>query len=228
MSLISQNKEGGQDRPRGASGPASSVKSRWLVASLVGFTFLMLGLSFAAVPLYQMFCAVTGYGGTPQRALAPSAVTSSEQITVRFDANVSPKLRWYFEPLQRNITLRMGENRLAFYRATNTSSETITGTATFNVLPETMGQYFNKVQCFCFQEQTLKPGESIEMPVSFFVDPAMLKDRDVKNLRDVTLSYTFFRLNKSGETALYDSEIDAKPSDARPANAKSASLGKDG
>jgi cytochrome c oxidase assembly protein subunit 11 len=181
-------------RQHSSGSHASSRQNRRVAVALTFFVACMVGLSFAAVPLYRMFCAATGFAGTPQRAAAPSAAAiSSEMITVRFDANVSPGLQWTFEPVEREVTLHIGENRLAFYRATNNSRETITGSATFNVAPDIAGQYFTKVQCFCFQEQTLKPGETIEMPVSFFVDPAILKDRDAKSLRDITLSYTFYR-----------------------------------
>ncbi len=180
---------------------ASSRGNQRVALALTFFVACMVGLSFAAVPLYRMFCAATGYAGTPQRAAAASATTSPEIITVRFDANVSPGLKWTFEPVERDVTLHIGENRLAFYRATNNSNETITGSATFNVVPELIGQYFTKVQCFCFQEQTLRPGETIEMPVSFFVDPEILKDRDAKLIRDMTLSYTFYKIQNTASDA---------------------------
>ncbi len=162
----------------------------------------MVGLSFAAVPLYGMFCAVTGYSGTPQRVSAASGYATSEYVNVRFDASVSPGLKWSFEPVIRETPLRVGENKLIFYRVTNLSTETLTGTATYNVTPDQMGAYFMKVQCFCFQEQTLKPGETVEMPVSFFIDPSLVADRDLSDLREVTLSYTFFRVQKPTETVL--------------------------
>jgi len=156
----------------------------------------MVGLSFAAVPLYRVFCAATGYGGTPQRAEEGSNTVTGQTITVRFDANVAPGLPWAFEPVQPSMTLRIGENKLAFFRAVNRSKETVTGSAVFNVSPDVMGQYFTKVQCFCFTEQTLKPGEVADMPVSFFIDAAILKDRDANIVRDMTLSYTFHRVPK--------------------------------
>jgi cytochrome c oxidase assembly protein subunit 11 len=153
----------------------------------------MLGLSFAAVPLYRIFCAATGYGGTPQRVTALSNSTASQTVTVHFDANVSPALAWSFKPLQQEVTLHIGENKLAFYRAKNLTNEALTGRATYNVSPPIVGLYFDKVQCFCFKEQTLKPGESMDMPVSFFIDPEILKDHDARTVHDITLSYTFFR-----------------------------------
>jgi cytochrome c oxidase assembly protein subunit 11 len=156
----------------------------------------MIGLSFAAAPLYRIFCAKTGWAGTPQRAGAAPNTVAPETVTVRFDANVTPGLSWSFEPVEPELTLHIGENKLAFFRATNLSMETVIGSAVFNVSPDIMGQYFTKVQCFCFTEQALKPGEAVEMPVSFFIDPAILQDRDAKTVRDMTLSYTFYKVQK--------------------------------
>lgn len=162
-------------------------------ASLVA---VMTGLSFAAVPLYQMFCQVTGYGGTTQRAIKPSDVMVERPIEVLFDANIRG-LAWTFEPVQRRMTVKLGENALAFYRATNATSGPLTGTAAFNVDPPAAGLHFQKVECFCFKEQTLQPGESIEMPVAFYVDPALATDKDARHIGRIVLSYTFF---PSGET----------------------------
>ncbi|MEL6287310.1 MAG: cytochrome c oxidase assembly protein [Pseudomonadota bacterium] len=161
----------------------------------------MTGLSFAAVPLYQLFCQVTGFGGTTQRADAHDGPVSDRMITVRFDANTAQNLPWRFLPVQHTIDLKLGENRLAFYKAQNTGDEPVTGTATFNVTPEIAGGYFNKIECFCFQEQTLKPGESIDMPVSFFVDPDIVKDIDARDIREITLSYTFFPIEPEKDIA---------------------------
>lgn len=152
----------------------------------------MLGMSYAAVPLYQIFCAVTGYGGTPGRADAASARIGKREITVRFDANVAPGLDWEFVPETRAMTVKAGENALAFFRAENTGRVPVTGHATFNVTPEKAAVYFVKVQCFCFTEQTLAAGEAVEMPVSFFVDPAIEEDARVRDVGTITLSYTFF------------------------------------
>jgi cytochrome c oxidase assembly protein subunit 11 len=179
----------------------ASRQNRNLAFALLAFAALMVGMSFAAVPLYRMFCAATGFAGTPQRAAAASTKIAPETVTVRFDANVSPGLAWSFQPVQNELTLHVGENKLAFFRATNLSKEPLTGSAVFNVSPDLMGQYFTKVQCFCFTEQTLKPGETIEMPVSFFIDPEILKDRDARTVRDMTLSYTFFKVQKPGAAA---------------------------
>ena len=153
----------------------------------------MIGLSFAAVPLYRLYCQVTGYAGTTQRAEKPSDVVLDRTITMHFDANVAPDLSWRFEPVQRTMDVKIGENALAFYRATNTSDKPLTGTAVFNVTPEAAGIHFNKIECFCFTEQTLEPGQSVDMPVSFFVDAAIVDDEDANYLLELTLSYTFFQ-----------------------------------
>jgi cytochrome c oxidase assembly protein subunit 11 len=159
---------------------------------------LMLGLAFASVPLYRLFCQVTGFGGTTQRAIAPSTTTIDRHVTVRFDANVSNGLRWSFEPVVRTVDLQLGENRVVAYRATNVSDKPLTGTASFNVTPDAAGAYFNKIECFCFTEQTLKPGESIEMPVSFYVDPEFANERATRGISQITLSYTFFPVEPAG------------------------------
>ena len=152
----------------------------------------MVGASYAAVPLYRLFCQVTGFGGTTMVAKAPSQAVLERKVTVRFDANTRNGLPWTFEPVERTVEVKLGENALAFYKATNTSDRPVKGSAVFNVSPELAGQYFNKIECFCFKEQTLAPGESIEMPVSFFVDPAYDKDRDIGHIGEITLSYSFF------------------------------------
>lgn len=189
----------GKNVPMPGNSPPSKTNAR-LALGLTLFAIGMVGLSFAAVPLYRIFCARTGFAGTPQRAAAAPSNVTGEIVRVRFDANVSPGLNWSFAPVQREMALHIGENKLAFFRATNLSSQTLTGTATFNVTPDIMGAYFTKIQCFCFQEQTLKPGETVDMPVSFYVDPAVLKDPDAKNIRDIALSYTFFRAQKTADT----------------------------
>jgi cytochrome c oxidase assembly protein subunit 11 len=178
-----------------------SGSNRRVAASLVAFVAFMIGLSFAAVPLYRMFCAATGFAGTPQRAQAASERVFPETVTVRFDSNTAPGLPWSFKPVQTEMTLHVGETKLAFFRAVNNSKESVTGSAVFNVSPDLMGQYFTKIQCFCFTEQTLKPGEAIEMPVSFYIDPAVLNDRDAKTVRDMTLSYTFFKVAKPAQAS---------------------------
>jgi cytochrome c oxidase assembly protein subunit 11 len=152
----------------------------------------MLGLSYAAVPLYDLFCRVTGYGGTTQIAEQLSDQVMDREVTVRFDANTSRGLDWTFRPAEARVSLKVGENRLVFYEATNRSDRPLSGTATFNVTPEEVGIYFNKVECFCFIKQTLEPGQRVDMPVSFFIDPAILDDPIAGSIADITLSYTFF------------------------------------
>ncbi|MEZ5816397.1 MAG: cytochrome c oxidase assembly protein [Hyphomicrobiaceae bacterium] len=161
----------------------------------------MIGLAYASVPLYSLFCRVTGYAGTTQRATAPSHEVLDRKMTIRFDANVAPGLDWEFVPEITSTEVRIGENTLAFFRATNRSGVAQTGTATFNVTPEQSGSFFNKVQCFCFTEQRLEPGETVEMPVSFFVDPAIVKDTDGAFVRSITLSYTFHPVSKPKASA---------------------------
>jgi len=158
--------------------------------------FGMTGLAFASAPLYRAFCSLTGFGGTPLRAeRAPGAVAG--KIGVRFDANVHPGLPWRFEPEQRTVRIAPGEQTKIFYRAQNLSAKPITGQAAFNVTPDQAGKYFNKIQCFCFTEQTLKAGQSVDMPVVFFVDPKILKDEDTRDIDEITLSYTFYPVESS-------------------------------
>lgn len=159
-----------------------------------GVALAMLGLGFASVPLYRLFCEVTGFGGTTQRADAAKADAvkiGSTPISVRFDGNVDGDLPWKFEPMQVTQEMPIGTRKLAFYRATNLSDKPITGIASFNVSPQVVGPYFMKVHCFCFNQQTLKPGETVEMPVQYYVDPAILNDPDASRVKQITLSYTF-------------------------------------
>jgi cytochrome c oxidase assembly protein subunit 11 len=153
----------------------------------------MAGLSFAAVPLYSLFCQVTGYGGTPQINSAAAPGATAQTITVRFDANTQQNLPWRFRPDQPSVTLPLGDQQVAFYRAENRSSAPVTGIATYNVTPEVVGPYFHKTACFCFNEQTLEPGQGVDMPVAFWVDPKIKDDPNTRDIRTITLSYTFFR-----------------------------------
>ena len=152
----------------------------------------MVGASYAAVPLYDMFCRATGYGGTPSRADAAPGATGERVITVRFDTNVDPALPWSFAPETPSVQVKIGEDRLVFFRAVNKSDHAIVGHAAFNVAPEAAARYFTKIQCFCFTEQRLEAGEAVDMPVSFFVAPAILSDRADRELSEITLSYTFY------------------------------------
>lgn len=160
---------------------------------LAGVVVAMVGMAYAAVPLYEIFCRVTGYGGTTQVAATGADRVLDRRMTVRFDANVNPALSWKFAPARRAMTLKVGETGLAFYQATNTGTETLVGTATFNVTPDKAGLYFSKIDCFCFTEQVLRPGETVDMPVSFYLDPDLAEDPKMDGVTTVTLSYTFFR-----------------------------------
>lgn len=179
----------------------SALGNTSIVLALVLVVCGMAGLSFASVPLYRLFCQVTGYGGTTQVATAAPETTSDRRITVRFNTDVSPKLAWRFEPPKHPVTLRVGEQGLAIFRAVNLSDRPMTGSATFNVTPLKAGLYFDKTQCFCFDEQRLEPGQTAEMGVSFFIDPAILEDRNLDDVTTVTLSYTFFRSLDDGRQA---------------------------
>jgi cytochrome c oxidase assembly protein subunit 11 len=167
-------------------------RTRLTAVLLTGVIAGMLGLTAASVPLYRLFCQVTGYGGTTQRAEQAPDQISDRTIKVRFNAEVAQGIPWSFEPEQREIEIRIGEQQLAFYRARNNGERPIVGTATFNVTPNKAGFYFSKIDCFCFTEQVLQPGESADLPVSFFVDPAILDDPETQDVRSITLSYTFF------------------------------------
>ena len=161
-------------------------------AACTVFVAGMVGMSFAAVPLYALFCQVTGYGGTTQRADAAPAATLDRTITVRFDANVGNGLGWSFRPKTRAVKVKLGEIGEAAYIAENRTRGVTTGSAVFNVAPGEAGAFFNKIACFCFTEQTLAAGERVEMPVTFFVDPAIAEDADLRGVTTITLSYTFY------------------------------------
>ena len=160
---------------------------------IAGVVFGMLGMAYASVPLYKLFCQVTGFGGTTQVATEPpQGPINSMPVNVRFDANVNPKLNWIFEPVTAPVDLRPGEQVTAYYRVTNPGTMPTTGTATFNVTPQKAGPYFMKMECFCFTEQTLQPGQSMDMPVTFFLDPEMAADINTADVNEIVLSYTFF------------------------------------
>ena len=166
-----------------------NTRLAWTMVLIVGG---MLGLSYAAVPLYEAFCRATGFGGTPLIAQSDDHPVIARTMVVRFDSNTDPGLPWRFEPEQRSVTVHLGEQKLVYFRATNQSDRPIVGTATYNITPEASARWFNKIQCFCFTEQLLKPGQTIDMPVLFFVDPDMDKDRRFDDVHTVTLSYTFY------------------------------------
>lgn len=171
--------------------------NRRVVVICLGFFSGMLGMAFAAVPLYDMFCRVTGYGGTTQRVEQYSQTVLDRDIKVRFDANVAGGLPWDFKPVRRDVTLKIGETTEIAYEAKNVFSAPVSGRATFNVTPQMAGAYFMKVECFCFTDTELAPGETMEMPVVFYVDPAIVDVPELKNIHTITLSYTFFPLERS-------------------------------
>jgi cytochrome c oxidase assembly protein subunit 11 len=168
-----------------------------VVAVCLGALVVMGGITAYSPTLYRMFCSVTGYGGTTQRVQSNNEKVLDRTMTVRFDGSVAQGLPWKFEPEANTINVKIGETSLAFFRATNMSDKPVTGRAAFNVTPEALGVYFNKIACFCFDEQTLKPHETVEMPVTFFIDPKMVDDPDTTILNDVTLSYIFYPVAKA-------------------------------
>ncbi len=163
-----------------------------LLVGLLGIVAVMVGLSFAAVPLYSLFCRTTGFGGTPQVGEAAPGRVLDRTMRIRFTAAADHALGWRFEPETREMTLRVGEPALVYFEAENLGAHAVTGVATFNVSPDKAGQYFVKVQCFCFSEQTLQPGQRVDLPVYFYVDPALADDVNLDDVRVITLSYTFF------------------------------------
>ena len=181
-------------------------RNRRLGLLMVLVPLAMLGMGFAAVPLYRLFCQVTGFAGTTQRATAAEAVDAAQfarsaggtTISVRFDSQVERGMPWTFKPLQTTQTIALGERSMALFMAQNDSDEPVTGSATFNVVPEQTGSYFKKIQCFCFTQQTLQPHQAVRMPVIYYVDPKMLNDPDAKDIQQITLSYTFHEVKKEG------------------------------
>jgi cytochrome c oxidase assembly protein subunit 11 len=170
----------------------SNRRNVGVATACVVFVGSMVGMAYAAVPLYQLFCQVTGFGGTTQRVDQVSDVVLDRKINVTFDANAAPGLNWDFKAVDKKVTPRIGETVQITYTATNNSPHPVTGEAIFNVTPLEAGAYFNKVQCFCFTETTLQPGETLEMPVVFFVDPAIVETEETKGIGTITLSYTFY------------------------------------
>ena len=171
---------------------SSAVKKYRTLGFLLVLIMGMGVLSYASVPLYKLFCQVTGYGGTTQQVTSPSSQILERKIKIRFDANTKPTLDWNFQPVQTSMDISVGQNALAFYQAENIGKDPVVGTATFNVTPEKAGVYFNKIDCFCFVEQLLAPQEAVEMPVSFFIDPDIVNDPNLDDVTTITLSYTFF------------------------------------
>ena len=197
--------------------PGKAGARRRVATALIlgGVVCSMVGLAFAAVPLYRLFCQVTGFGGTTQVADAAPAEIGERLVTIRFNADTARDLPWYFKPEQREMTVRVGEMAMAVYNAVNQSDRALIGSSTFNVTPVKAGAYFNKIECFCFEEQTLAPGERADFPVSFFVDPDIVEDRRLDDVTTITLSYTFFARGEGvTEAALADDAAGDTLSDA--------------
>ncbi|MGH8028678.1 MAG: cytochrome c oxidase assembly protein [Arenimonas sp.] len=168
------------------------ARKRMTAGVLVALAVGMVGLAYASVPLYRLFCQVTGFGGTTQEAQQPSAVVLDRTVVVRFNADVARGMPWRFTPARRSVEVKLGQTTQATYIAENPTARPITGTATFNVTPEKVGRYFIKIDCFCFEEQRLEPGQRVELPVVFYVDPALADDAAAREVGTITLSYTFF------------------------------------
>ncbi len=176
-------------------------RNRRLATGVGGLVAGMLGLSFAAVPLYDLFCRVTGYNGTVQELSGPAPGATGQVVTVRFNAVTHPGLPWRFAPAQPSVRLQLGEEGIGFYQASNLADRPVTGVATYNVTPEVMGKYFHKTACFCFEQQTLEPGQQVDMPLAFWVDPRMAEDANTAGIRTVTINYSFFRSLEDAERA---------------------------
>lgn len=181
---------------------------RKTVVQTVGVVVLMGALAWASVPFYDWFCRVTGFGGATDVAEAGSEEILDQTITVRFDASLERNMPWEFRPLEREMTLRIGETGLAFYEAYNPTSRPVAGSASYNVTPFEAGGFFYKIQCFCFEEQVLEPGERVQMPVTFFVDPDLVEDRDGKHVHTITLSYTFYEIDLPESYAAIEPDTD--------------------
>ena len=182
------------------SGPQKTVMQTVSVVVLMG------GLAWASVPFYDWFCRVTGFGGTPGQVSAGSADVLDQTVKVRFDGSLNDGMPWEFKPVVREMEVRIGETGLAFYEAYNPTDHAVAGQASYNVTPYTAGPFFEKIDCFCFTEQVLAPGERVQMPVSFFVDPEMVEDRDGKFVHTITLSYTFYEIDLPEGSAALDQD----------------------
>jgi len=168
-------------------------KNARILRFVAGFVAFMIALSFASVPLYRAICQVTGWGGTTMRAESNRAQVFDREMVVQFNADTDSHLPWIFKPEMRQVKVKVGADAIVSYRAKNNSGKPVTGTAVYNVTPPQAGKYFNKTQCFCFSEQTLNPGQEVHMPVVFFIDPKIMDDRELRDLKTITLSYTFYQ-----------------------------------
>ena len=179
------------------------MNNRATARALAAIAIGMVMLAYASVPLYKIFCPVTGFGGTTQRVAANFITRKSDRIiNVRFNADTDPRLPWKFTPVEKSVDVHLGENRLVAFRAVNASDQPTRGTASYNVTPFAAGKYFNKIQCFCFEEQHLGPHQSATLPVSFFIDPAILDDPQLRDVANITLSYTFFSYESANQSKL--------------------------
>ena len=176
--------------------------NRTIALQMASIAAGMLMLAFASAPLYRLFCQVTGFGGTSQKAVAYSTKMVDRTVTVTFDANTDPQLPWAFAPLEKSVAVKLGQNRLVAFKATNEANVITKATATYNVTPFAVGKYFNKIQCFCFKEQSLAPHQTANMPVSFYLDPAMLDDPETRDITNITLSYTFYSYESANKSKL--------------------------
>ena len=174
-----------------------------IAMSMVGVVLLMGSLAWASIPLYDWFCRTTGFGGIPNSSESASEIVLDKTIKVRFDASIDRGLEWEFKPVEREIELKIGDTGIAFYEAYNPTNRRIAGTASYNVAPFDAGVYFTKIACFCFEQQILEPGERVQMPVTFFVDPQIIEDRDAKFTNVITLSYTFYETDLEQETTFF-------------------------
>ena len=184
------------------SGPTKTV------AQTLGVVVVMGGLAWASVPFYNWFCQVTGFGGTPSVSEVASDEILDQTIKIRFDASLERNMPWEFKPVVREMELRIGETGLAFYEAYNPTDKPVAGSASYNVAPYQAGGFFTKIDCFCFEEQVLAPGERVQMPVTFYVDPEIVTDRDAKYVRSITLSYTFYQIDLPEGYAALDKDED--------------------
>lgn len=198
--------------------PQAQRSNRVVAGACLAFFAGMVGMAYAAVPLYDMFCKVTGYGGTTQRVTQYSDRVLDRKITIRFDANTSGALDWKFKPVARDITVKIGETTQAHYTAENDGAAPTSGRATFNVSPALAGAYFNKVECFCFTDTTLKPGETLDMPVVFYVDPDIVEVPELKDIKTITLSYTFFPIEGQEPVAVAPQGDETRTNDNTDAN----------
>ncbi len=217
--------DGNSGRGSNRSTPGGTRRgNRLIAAGFVGVALFMGGLSFAAIPLYRLFCAATGFGGTPKIGLAAAPGGTGQTIKVRFNADTNPGLPWKFKPERTEVTLPLGEDQLAFYTAQNLARTPVTGMALYNVTPEKAAKYFHKTACFCFDRQTLEGGQTMEFPVSYWVDPKIATDPGTRDVRNITLSYTFYPsmqdAEKSGALAKAGPHIGPVPSDRVPQDAK--------